>query len=332
MKRYTEKNQAMLPWPSLAQYGATLPLRGGNLFYYDTGKTGTESSGSPALILIHGLGDEADSWRHLIPLLAAGGFRIIAPDLPGFGRSNGRKPGGKMAHNADSPWRGTYGIKAHARALIALMEKTGAVSERNPAVLIGSSMGAMIAQIIAAKRPELARAIALLDGCHPLSGKTDPGFLLMALPFIGAKWYRGFRSNHEAAWRSLYGYYRDLDALGEEDKNFLRSRVIDRVESGCQERAYFSSVRSLISFNIFGQKTFARRMKAYTGKKLVLWGEADRIMPFEKSARFRSLNPDAEVQLIRGAGHLPHQEAPGETAQALINWLAGIARSGERGN
>ena len=326
MKHYTDANPLMRPWPSLARYGKTLPLKGGDLFYFDTvadiaGRTETDGAAQPLVVLIHGLGDEADSWRHLIPLLAAAGFRVIAPDLPGFGRSNGRGRGGTVSHNAAFPWKGKAGINEHARAVITLMEKTGAVGARNPAVLMGSSMGAMIAQIIAGKRPELLRAIILADGCHPPSGKTDTGYLKTALPIVGKKWYRAFRSNHEAVWRSLYGYYSDLGAMSEADKNFLRNRVVDRVESASQERAYFSSLRSLIGLFIFGQSAFARRMKAYTGKILVLWGADDRVMPFEKTSLFRSLHPDADFQIIRNAGHLPHQEAPVETAEAIIKWL-----------
>jgi len=322
-------NQPMQPWPSLAQYGTTLPLKGGDLFYFDSeaGRVETDAvppqaAAQPLIVLIHGLGDEADSWRHLIPPLSAAGFRVIAPDLPGFGRSNGRGPGGKVSHNTAVPWKRKAGINEHTRALIALMEKAGA-SARNPAVLIGSSMGAMLTQIIAGKRPDLVRAIILVDGCHPSSGKPDPKYLKTALPISGPKWYRAFRSHHAALWHSLYGYYRDLETMSEADKNFLRKRVIERVESASQERAYFSSLRSLIGFYIFGNSAFARRMKTYTGKILLLWGADDRIMPVETTSRFRSLHPAADIQIIPGAGHLPHQEAPEETAAAIVKWLAG---------
>jgi pimeloyl-ACP methyl ester carboxylesterase len=209
------------------------------------------------------------------------------------------------------------------------MEETGVAGRAtgsgsaggNPLILIGSSMGAIIAQIAAAKQPKRVRAIILLDGCHPMSGKTDSGLLLMALSSVGRRWYRNFRKNHEGAWRSLYGYYRDLDAMSEEDKTFLRNRVIDRVESLSQEEAYFLSLHSVIAFNMRGEKKFSRAMKGFTGKILVLWGESDRVMPFEKTSRFQSLHPDADFQFIKGAGHLPHQEAPRETAGAIVKWI-----------
>ena len=87
----------MTPWPSLAPYAQTIPLTGGDLFYYDTKKPLPDSPlpvpdsplphKKPTIVLIHGLADEADTWRHIIHALADTGCRIIAPDLPGFGRS-----------------------------------------------------------------------------------------------------------------------------------------------------------------------------------------------------------------------------------------------------
>ena len=329
MEQTFEKKTPMQRWPSLAQFARTLPLKGGNLFYYGTdGAAGTAAKEQPALFLIHGLGDEADSFRYLIPLLSNAGFRVIAPDLPGFGRSNGNSPDPLMSPNCPNPWKRKSSLKEHSEAILTLMKETGTVSPENPAVLIGSSMGATISQLIACAHPELVKGIVLIDGCQPLSGKADPGLLLIALPFVGKKWYRNFRKDHEGVWKTLYAYYRDLDAMSGEDKKFLRNRVIDRVESSSQERAYFSSLRSMIGLIAFKGNKFSRAMKAFTGKILLLWGESDKVVPFENASRFLALHPGAEYQIISGAGHLPQQEAPNETAAAILKWLN--AASGSR--
>jgi pimeloyl-ACP methyl ester carboxylesterase len=69
------RDAPMQPWPSLLPYARELAVPGGKgeLFLYDTG-----AADSVPIVLIHGLGDEADSWRHLIPLLAP--RRVLAPD------------------------------------------------------------------------------------------------------------------------------------------------------------------------------------------------------------------------------------------------------------
>ena len=302
-------------WPSLAPFGKTLSLPEGNLFYYDSvgsadsegnADSGEGIAGKPALILIHGLGDEADTWRHIFPVLANAGHRVIAPDLPGFGRSV-RKSG--------------INVRTQSEAIIRLINETGAANPENPAMLAGSSLGAGIAELVAGKRPELVKGLILLGGCFPFSGISGAALYLLGLPFLGKSWYRGFRSNHEGAWKSLYPYYGDLNAMGDADKTFLRERVIDRVESPDQERGYFATLRSINAFFLFSKRSGARKIKAFRGNIALIWGERDNIFALEKTVPFRRLRPDADFSLIPGAGHLPHQEQPEETAAKMLQFL-----------
>jgi pimeloyl-ACP methyl ester carboxylesterase len=294
----------MRPWPGLAPFGRLLRLRGDRetIFYYDTQpEPAARPAGdpTPAIILIHGLGDEADSWRHLIPLLSVR-FRVLALDLPGFGRSA-------------AP--GLINLRGHIAAVERLLEETG------PAALAGSSMGAVVAEGAARARPDLVPGLILLDGCLPMTAGLGPGMFLMALPFLGKKWYRAFRSDPEGAWKSLFGYYADIPGMGEADRQFLRERVIARVESPTQERAYFASLRSLLWTNTVLPGRFAKFLRGFPGKLCILWGAEDRVLPPEAARSIRELRPDAAFRLIGGSGHLPHQEKPAETAAAIQNFL-----------
>ena len=303
-------NTPMNPWPAIASAGKELSLGGGRLFYYDIpAGPGVKAGGlqKPALVLIHGLGDEADTWRHLAPLLANSGFRVIAPDLPGFGRSL---------------WKGRISLGCHAKAVLALLREIRAASRENPVVCIGSSMGAIVAEIIALKQPGLVRALILLDGCFPLEGGPGRRLFLLGLPFIGRRWYRAFRKNHEALRQSLYPYYANLDAMSETDRAFLRERVIARVESANQERGYFASLRSLNLLGLFGRVCFSRFLKIFPGKILLLWGEADRVIPPEQTALFQFFRPSVQSKTITGAGHLPQQENPLETTKIILEFLS----------
>ncbi|MDR1947777.1 MAG: alpha/beta hydrolase [Spirochaetaceae bacterium] len=320
---FADTHSAMKMWPTLAPLGRVLHIRDGEtLFYYDTGDPaapGTDGAGSgaaeaggtkPSLLLIHGLGDEADSWRHLIPRLSAAGFRVLAPDLPGFGRS---AAAGRISRGG------------HAAAALRLLEAAGSAVPGNPAVLIGSSMGAVIACEAARRRPDLVGGLILLDGCFPAALPPNSGLLLSALPVIGKKWYRAFRTNHEGAWRSLFGYYADMEGMPAEDRRFLRERVIARVESPAQERAYFASLRSLILGSFSAVRPMTRAMAAFPGRVLILWGEADHVLPAASADRIRALRPDAVFTIIPGAGHLPQQEKPAETAETILSFLASAA-------
>jgi pimeloyl-ACP methyl ester carboxylesterase len=310
----------MKPWPSLASYGKILSIPGGKLFYYDSagnadsaGNTGSsvdngKLTGTPkgTLVLIHGLGDEADTWRHIFPVFTAEGYRVIAPDLPGFGRSL---------------WKGRINIYNHCRAVIRLLISIGAAQPGSPALIAGSSLGAGIAELIACKRPDLVKALVLIDGCFPFNNSMNNSLFLLALPFIGKGWYRSFRKNHEAAWKSLYPYYGNLDAMNGEDKDFLRERVIARITSPNQERGYFATLRSMNVFFLFGTGIVKRKIRFFPGKILIIWGEKDLIFPREKTAVFHSLRPDADIAVIAGAGHWPHQEKPVESAAEMLRFL-----------
>jgi len=306
---YNTPNSPMNPWSSLAPFANILPMSGGQLFFYDCKSSPSQevanqesAAQKPTLVFIHGLGDEADTWRHILPLLCAKGYRCIAIDLPGFGRSL---------------WRRRNSVSCQANAVLRLMSELGI--ER--AVLVGSSMGCGVAELAASRRPDLMQALVFLDGCFPIDDSVSKGMLLLELPFVGRRWYRGFRANHEAAWKSLYAYYHDLDAMSDEDKKFLRERVIARVESDNQERGYFASLRSITAAFMFSRGSFSRKIKKFMGKLLFLWGEHDHVMPVEKAAPFRALRPDAALKIIAGAGHLPHQEKPAETVEALLPFL-----------
>jgi len=276
------------------------------LFYYDSASEANPTTKKPALVLIHGLGDEADTWRHVFPLLVAAGYRVVAPDLPGFGRSI---------------WKGRISMRCHCKAVIRLLTMAGIADAEHPAALAGSSLGAAVSEMAACKRPDLVKALILIDGCFPIENKIDKGLLLLMLPSVGSKWYRSFRKNHKLAWESLYPYYGDLDAMSGEDREFLRERVIARVESDNQERGYLSTLRSMSVFFMLNGRSLSRRIKTYPGKIAILWGEKDRVLPVEKAALFRGLRPDAQMTLISGAGHLPHQEKHEETAAQMLRVL-----------
>ena len=279
-------------------------MRGGELFYYDS--ESDNNINKKTIVLIHGLGDEADTWRHIFPLLTGAGYRVIAPDLPGFGRSN---------------WKGRINMRRHCIAVMQSMTADGAVDAECPAVLVGSSLGAGIAEMIASQRPDLVKDLILIDGCLPFTRRGSSGLFLLGVPFIGTGWYRSFRSDHEAAWKSLYPYYGDLNGMSAADKDFLRERVIARVESVNQERGYFATLRSMNTFPLFGERILTREIKTFAGKIAILWGEKDRVFPPKRAAIFRDLRPDARFTFINGAGHLPHQEKPDATAAEIIRFL-----------
>jgi pimeloyl-ACP methyl ester carboxylesterase len=287
------------PWPELISYAKVIQTKQRTLFYYDTEYSPSEIT----LVCIHGLGDEADSFRHIIPLLK-NYFRVIAFDLPGFGRSRSNKKATMKNH-----------IKA-VEEILAMIN--------GPVVLLGSSMGAIIAEAVALRNRSQVKAVILIDGAMPAKTKPSKGLLFMALPFLGPSWYKALRKNHEAAYQSLAPFYADLENLPQADKDFLRARVIDRVKSETQRKAFFSSLRSLISYMIFSSAFIKKKIRNFPGKILILWGEEDSQMPLATPDYLLRIRPDAQLVTFPETGHLPHQEKPKETANAILQFMKSV--------
>jgi pimeloyl-ACP methyl ester carboxylesterase len=287
--------KTMMPWPDLLPYAKILQTEKGSLFFYDTKIAPSEFT----LVCVHGLGDEADSFRHLFSILK-NRYRMIALDLPGFGRS--------VTYKKKS-------MKSHVEAVEQILAMIN-----GPVILLGSSMGAIIAEMTAVRNPNQVKALILMDGAMPAKTKPSTGLLLMVLPFLGKSWYKAFRKNHDAAYQSLMPFYVDLENMPQEDKDFLRARVIDRVESETQCKAYFSSLRSLIGNTVFSSAFIAKKIRTFPGKILVIWGEDDSQMPIDTAKKLLSLRPDAKFVSFPKTGHLPHQERPKETADAILQF------------
>ncbi|MFL5802317.1 MAG: alpha/beta fold hydrolase [Roseiflexaceae bacterium] len=284
-----------MPAPAvLRPYSRTIAAGGPRLHYYDAG-----AGAGPPLVLLHGLGDEADTWRHVLPRLAAR-RRVIAPDLPGFGRS-------------DKPRR-AYTTAFFARTIAALLAELGIAR----AELVGSSMGALVAQRLALARPALVERLALIGGGMALTPeRVPPPVWLFLLPGMGELSYTALRRSQDEAYATLRPYYHDLDALPEQDRTFLRERVWARVWSAGQRRAFLSALRWLAIDQATRAATFRERLAQLRIPTLLIWGEHDVIAPRARAEALLELLPDARLRIIAGSGHLPQQERPDELLEAL---------------
>jgi pimeloyl-ACP methyl ester carboxylesterase len=271
------------PHPLLLPYSSTLE----NFFYFDS----INDYDRAAVVLVHGNGDEADTWRHVFTPLSRS-FRVLALDLPGFGRS-------KPLDNGNIQ-NLTSGISSFINAL--------GLSKIH---LVGSSLGAIVCALYASQHPERTASLTLVGGAFV---KTSPSPEIKSLlePETGENYYNGLRSlGIDAAFATLEPYYANFRALPTSDLEFLRARVWSRVWSDTQRDAFFAALRSL----------FDPQLSAITGlehlKANLIWGEHDNIMPIQTAHATMLDLTHAKLEVIAGAGHLPHQEQP----QAFLNAL-----------
>ncbi len=174
--------QPMQPYPGLEQYSRSIHLPGLDLdlFYYEAG-----TSANPPLLLAHGLGDEADTWRHLIGPLSRR-WHVIAPDLPGFGRS--AKP--------NAAYRATFMQRS-------MMELLDVLSLERPA-LGGHSLGANLVHRIALAYPDRCRSLILMSGGLLLKPTSlNLGLLFFMVPGLGEWLYTRLRKDPQVAYNTL---------------------------------------------------------------------------------------------------------------------------------
>ena len=127
-----------------------------------------EAGSGPLVILCHGWPELAYSWRHQIPALAAAGFRVVAPDMRGYGRSDA--PAEIDAFNIMQLVGDIVGLAAH-------------YGDPHP-VVVGHDWGANVAWHCALLRPDLFRAVVAMSVPFRPRGEMAP---LQALKAVGVE-------------------------------------------------------------------------------------------------------------------------------------------------
>jgi pimeloyl-ACP methyl ester carboxylesterase len=156
-------------------------------------------TGAPVLA-IHGITSSSRSWPFLADALDQA---VFAPDLRGRGRSSGLP--------------GPVGMAQHAEDCAAVAEATGA----GPLVVVGHSMGGFVATVLAARRPDLVRALVLVDGGLPFPAADEAATLAGLQPIkqrLGSTYtreeYRDWFRRHPAFardWTPEAEEYADYD-------------------------------------------------------------------------------------------------------------------------
>jgi pimeloyl-ACP methyl ester carboxylesterase len=177
-------------------------------------EAGYETSGRPAVLLLHGFPEIAYSWRKVLPALAAAGYHAIAPDQRGYGRTTG--------------WDANYdGDLAGFRFMNLLRDAIGvlfACGHRSAEAVVGHDFGASVAAYAALVRPDIFKRLVLMSapfggppsvplGSLPAKG-PDIHATLAALPRPRKhyQWYYSTRPANENMWHAKQGVHDFLRA------------------------------------------------------------------------------------------------------------------------
>ncbi|ABY35418.1 MAG TPA: alpha/beta hydrolase [Chloroflexus aurantiacus] len=272
----------------LVPYARRVALRDVDIFYYAAGSTNL-----PPLLLLHGLGDEADTWRAIISPLSQM-YRVIAPDLPGFGRSSGPKGG--------------YSLTFFARTMAEFITTL----QLQQITLVGHSMGAMIAQRLSIGLPHLIQQQILISGCLPVKRRTPPRqWWPLLIPGLGELVMNSMRRSQELAFLSLQPFYYSLYDLPARERRFLRRRVWKRLHHPLQRRATLSALRWLAIDAFFRAEQYLDLVSECQTPTVLISGDHDVIVDGELIESMEVvLEGRAQYIYLSRCGHVPQQEQP----------------------
>jgi len=263
---------------------------GGTTLRYIDGGRGT------AVVFLHGLGASMYAWRKNLEPVAAAGYRVIAFDNRGFGFS-------------DKPATG-YDNASYARLTVALLDAL----HLPDAVLIGHSMGGAIVAEVAIAHPERVRGLVLI-GSAGLGAREPPLFRVGRWPLIGPLLF-AFRGRGLTE-RLLKATYADPGKVSEAD--------VDQYYAPVAEPEYGRALRAVL--RSFRFDALAGRLDHISAPTLVLWGEADRLIPLTLGRALAAGIPRAAFLSVPRAGHSVQEEAPEEVNRLVIEFLKnGLAR------
>jgi pimeloyl-ACP methyl ester carboxylesterase len=263
----------------------------------------------PLLVGVHGLGGSHLNWSAVAPLLT-GRNRLVAVDLLGHGRTPtaGRTPD----------------IAGHVTLLDAYLDR---VADR-PAVLVGNSMGGLVATLTAADSPSRVAGLVLVDPALPAGrpGRVHPrvltNFVLCAVPGLGERYLaaRRNRTTAEQTVRRVLGTTCVDQARVPPDVVDAHIAFTEAVDRELGDAAYLVSARSL-SWTMARPGPVLARIDGVRAPVLHLHGERDVLIPLAAARRMAEGRSDWRLEVARDIGHAPMLEAPVWTALRIQEWL-----------
>jgi pimeloyl-ACP methyl ester carboxylesterase len=306
--------------PGAGQPDATSVLLPGPWSHRDVSANGVrlhaaEAGDGPLVLLLHGFPQFWWTWRHQLTGLAAAGFRVVAPDLRGYGAS-------------DKPPRG-YDLPTAAADAAAVIRALGETEAGGG----GAAGGGLVAWTMAALHPRSVRRLVVVSAAHPRrlrSSITDPRqrralahTLAYQLPRLPER--RLTRADDDPvadlmrrwagpAWAGTADFAEAVD-------RYRSASRIPQAAYGAMEYHRWAGRSQLRPDGL----RFARRMAApVTAPTLQLHGAADPyVLPSTAAGSGRYVAGAYEWRELPGIGHFPHEESPTEVTTAIAEWARG---------
>jgi pimeloyl-ACP methyl ester carboxylesterase len=263
-----------------------------------------EAGEGPTVVLLHGFPETHRSWDLQVPFLVAQGFRVIAPDLRGYGESERPRSG--------------YDLSTLVADVVGLCREVSP----EPVRLVGHDWGGALTWLVAERHPELVTHTVVIACAHPALLErallTDSQqlrkswyMLFFQLPVVPELWLaRNGARNLGARFRRTPGADRAPRSVVEASR-----AAVGRVASLAGPLAYYRSALRA------GAARLLRRAPPALPRVQVpvtlLWGEHDACFVRELGEAHAPFAAELELHVLEGTGHFAHQEDP-ERVNALL--------------
>jgi pimeloyl-ACP methyl ester carboxylesterase len=235
----------------------------------------------PTIVLLHGAGFDHSTWALHSRWFAHHGFGVLAPDLPGHGRSSGA-PLPTIADMAD--WTA------------ALLDAAGAAKAK----LVGHSMGSLTALETAARHPAKVSALGLIGTAATMT--------------VGPDLLKAAEANDRTAidMVSIWGLGFQAELGGSLAPGLWMHSGAQRLLEKCRPGVLFTDLSACNAY----QDALAAAAEITVPTTLVL-GERDMMTPARAGKMLAAALPNSRTVVLRGAGHMMMVERPDELLAAL---------------
>jgi pimeloyl-ACP methyl ester carboxylesterase len=264
------------------------------------GAAPADRTGERRLLLLHGLGGTLLHWD-LVGAALAERLRAVvtAIDLAGFGRTRADPEQATVAENA--------------RLVACLLERYG------EAEVVGNSMGAAVASIVAAERPDLVTRLLLVTPVLPQPMWPEPPVPILphnwpaAIPGLGAlavQAYAAATSDEQVVDDKLHRSFYDLRRVDPRIRAAMIRLTRERRGYGEAAYAYAAATRSMFCY-LSAPDGSARDIARIGCPTVIVHGDHDRLVPLPLAYAALRRRPDWRLDVLRGCGHMPQLERPG---------------------
>jgi pimeloyl-ACP methyl ester carboxylesterase len=263
-----------------------ITVNGTSLHYLTRGR-----ADAPAVVLVHGFPLDGRMWDAQAEALAEKGWRVIVPDLRGFGESVSEEP---------------FTIESLADDLHALLDSLNALR----AVLGGLSMGGYVSLAYVRKYPTTLRGLMLVDTraeADTAQGRENRATMIELARTQGAK------AIAEAMREKLVAPYTIS----------LRPDIAGRVQRIMEACPALTIEHALAAMRDRTDQTDL--LPSITVPTLVVVGDRDAMTPPAVATAMHQAIPRSELSVIRGAGHMSPMEQAGQVNAAMGRFLEGLA-------